>query len=233
MMDGQPFEGARTRSATLVLLGPPGAGKGTQARILMERHGLTQLSTGDLLRAAVAAGTEAGRRAKSVMEAGGLVSDEIVLAILKDRLAAPDCAEGVILDGFPRTVAQAEALEALLAAEGSAVDAAVSLEVDDAAMVARIAGRFTCADCGEGYHDVAKPLARDGYCDQCGGRSFTRRADDNAETVRARLVAYHEQTAPLVAFYEAKGVLSRVDAMGPIETVSAALDQVVSNCGVG
>jgi adenylate kinase len=211
----------------LILLGPPGAGKGTQARMLEEDFGLVQLSTGDLLRAAVAAGTEAGRAAQSVMEAGQLVSDEIVLAILADRMDAPDLARGIILDGFPRTRVQAEALDALLAKRGQKVTAAVSLEVDDAAMVDRIAGRFTCADCGEGYHDTFKQPAQAGVCDKCGGVAFKRRADDTAETVRDRLTAYHAQTAPLIAYYDGRGVLQRIDAMGPIAAIRQSLSEVV------
>lgn len=209
--------------AVVILLGPPGAGKGTQARMLEEDFGLVQLSTGDLLRAAVAKGTPAGLAAKAVMEAGGLVSDDIVLEILRDRMAEPDVAKGVVLDGFPRTQGQAEALDALLAAAGQRVTAAVSLEVDDAAMVDRIAGRYTCAACGEGYHDHFKQPAVAGTCDKCGGTQFKRRADDKAETVKARLEAYHAQTAPLIAYYEGRGVLDRVDAMGSIADIRAAL----------
>ena len=218
-----------TPPAVLILLGPPGAGKGTQARMLEERFGLVQLSTGDLLRAAVAAGTPAGLAAKAVMEAGGLVSDEIVLAILRDRMAAPDVKAGVILDGFPRTAGQAEALDDLLAHLGARVTAAISLEVDDEAMIARVAGRYTCAKCGEGYHDAFKIPAGAGVCDKCGGTEFKRRADDNAETARARLEAYHAQTAPLIAHYKALGVLETVDAMESIEAVAAALGAVVGS----
>ncbi len=217
-----------TSAPVLILLGPPGAGKGTQARLLEEKHGLVQLSTGDLLRSAVAAGTEAGKQAKAVMEAGDLVSDEIVIAILRDRLAEADCAGGVILDGFPRTTVQAEALDALLSETGQKINAAISLEVEDAAMVARISGRFTCGGCGEGYHDSFKPTARPGICDACGGTDMKRRADDNAETVAQRLAAYHAQTAPLIDHYQDKGALSRVPAMGAIEEIAAALDSVVS-----
>lgn len=213
--------------AVLILLGPPGAGKGTQARMLEEDFGLVQLSTGDLLRAAVAAGTEAGRQAKAVMEAGQLVSDDIVLAILKDRMAAPDVAKGVILDGFPRTAGQAAALDALLASAGQKVTAAISLDVDDEAMVGRVAGRFTCGTCGEGYHDDFKRPATAGTCDKCGGTAFKRRADDNAETVRERLKAYHAQTAPLITYYDGKGVLQRIDAMGTIATIRSALSAIV------
>ena len=212
----------------LILLGPPGAGKGTQARMLEEDFGLVQLSTGDMLRAAVAAGTEAGRAARAVMEAGGLVSDEIVLAILKDRMAQPDTAKGIILDGFPRTDGQAAALDSLLAARGQKVTAAVSLEVDDEAMVDRVSGRYTCAGCGEGYHDEFKQPAHAGTCDKCGGTAFKRRADDNAETVRERLKAYHAQTAPLIAYYDGKGVLERIDAMGEIAEVRSALGAIVA-----
>ncbi len=175
--------------AVLILLGPPGAGKGTQARMLEEKYGLVQLSTGDMLRAAVAAGTDAGKAAKAVMEAGNLVSDEIVINILRDRLTQDDCRKGVILDGFPRTTVQAEALDTLLAESGQKINAAVSLEVEDAAMVTRISGRYTCGTCGEGYHDTFKQPAKDGVCDKCGGTEFKRRADDNAETVASRLEA--------------------------------------------
>jgi adenylate kinase len=210
----------------LILLGPPGAGKGTQARMLEEGFGLIQLSTGDLLRAAVAAGTAAGKQAKAVMEAGQLVSDAIVLAILKDRMREPDVAKGIILDGFPRTAGQAAALDDLLASNGQKVTAAISLEVDDEAMVGRVSGRYTCA-CGEGYHDEFKRPAVAGVCDKCGGTTFKRRADDNAETVRERLTAYHAQTAPLIAHYDAMGVLQRVDAMGAIADIRDALGRIV------
>ncbi|ATG35364.1 adenylate kinase Adk [Phaeobacter piscinae] len=218
-----------TRPAVLILLGPPGAGKGTQARKLEQGFGLVQLSTGDLLRAAVAAGTPAGLAAKAVMEAGELVSDEIVINILRDRLAEPDCAEGVILDGFPRTTVQAEALDRLLAESGQRINAAVSLEVDDAAMVARVAGRYTCGGCGEGYHDQFKQPRVAGTCDACGSTDMTRRADDNAETVTSRLAAYHAQTAPLISYYGGKGVLSRIDAMGEINHIANALSAVVKS----
>lgn len=224
-MDGATA--TRTRPVNLILLGPPGAGKGTQARILEEKFGLVQLSTGDLLRAAVAAGTEAGKAAKAVMEAGDLVSDEIVLAILKDRMADDDVAHGIILDGFPRTEAQAAALDALLQASGQTIDAAISLEVEDDAMVERVSGRFTCAACGEGYHDSFKTPARDGVCDKCGGTEMKRRADDNAETVRTRLQAYHAQTAPLIAYYAGRDSLVTVDAMASITDVEAALETIV------
>ena len=191
----------------VILLGPPGAGKGTQARMLEEDFGLVQLSTGDMLRAAVAAGSDAGKRAKAVMEAGQLVSDDIVLAILKDRMSQPDVTKGIILDGFPRTDGQAASLDGLLAGTGQRVTAAISLEVDDEAMVGRVSGRYTCA--------------------KCGGTDMKRRADDNAETVRERLKAYHAQTAPLIAYYAGKGVLQKINAMGPIAEIRRALGSVV------
>ncbi len=215
------------QATVLILLGPPGAGKGTQARMLEEDFGLIQLSTGDMLRAAVAQGTEAGKQAKAVMTAGGLVSDDIVLAILQDRMAQPDTARGIILDGFPRTAGQAAALDGLLAAKGQKVTAAISLEVDDEAMVGRVSGRYTCGTCGEGYHDQFKQPAHAGTCDKCGGSDFKRRADDNAETVRERLKAYHAQTAPLIAYYEGKGVLERIDAMADIGAVRSTLGRIV------
>ncbi len=225
MMDGATTP---TTAPVLILLGPPGAGKGTQARMLQETYGMVQLSTGDLLRAAVAAGTDAGKRAKAVMEAGDLVSDDIVIAILRDRLAEPDCAQGVILDGFPRTTVQAQALDALLENTGQRIDAAISLEVEDAAMVERISGRFTCGSCGEGYHDSFKPTVKAGVCDNCGSTDMKRRADDNAATVAQRLQAYHAQTAPLIDYYQTKGALSRVPAMGAIDEIAAQLNSVVS-----
>ncbi|MCC5986510.1 MAG: adenylate kinase [Pararhodobacter sp.] len=218
----------QTRPAVLILLGPPGAGKGTQARMLQQRFGLVQLSTGDLLRAAVAEATEAGRQAQAVMAAGGLVSDEIVLAILRERMAAPDTTKGVILDGFPRTEGQAMALDSLLAEQGLAISAAVSMAVDDDAMVRRVSGRFTCAGCGEGYHDEFRQPRKQGVCDECAGTAFTRRADDNAETVRARLTAYHAQTAPLIAYYDKRGVLQAVDGMGSIDAIAGELGAMVS-----
>ena len=223
--------GAKDAPAVLILLGPPGAGKGTQARMLEEKFGLVQLSTGDLLRAAVAAGTKAGKAAKAVMQAGDLVSDEIVIAILRDRLRDDDCARGVILDGFPRTTGQAKALDHLLEESGQKITAAISLEVEDAAMVTRISGRFTCGACGEGYHDSFKPLKVSGVCDKCGGTDMIRRADDNAETVSSRLVAYHAQTAPLIDYYGGRGVLKTVDAMGDIAEIAGKLTETVRAAG--
>lgn len=222
-----------TAAPVLILLGPPGAGKGTQARMLEESFGLVQLSTGDLLREAVAAGTDAGKAAKAVMEKGELVSDEIVIAILSDRLDQPDVTKGTILDGFPRTEAQAAALDMLLADRGQKIDAAISLEVDDEAMIARVSGRYTCAACGEGYHDEFKQPATAGTCDKCQGTEFKRRADDNAETVRTRLTAYHAQTAPLISYYAARDALTRVPAMGDIDEIAADLGKIVGGVTEG
>jgi adenylate kinase len=225
-MDGTTRAGS---GPVLILLGPPGAGKGTQARRLEDQYGLVQLSTGDLLRSAVAAGTEAGLKAKSAMEAGALVSDEIVLAALADRLVGPDLARGVILDGFPRTSAQARALDALLETRGQKIAAVVLLKVDEAAMVDRIAGRFACGSCGEGYHDNLKRPQKAGVCDICGGADFKRRSDDRAELVTKRLSAYHSETAPLIGYYEARGMLRAVDAMNDIDNVAFALGRIVED----
>lgn len=224
-MDGSTHPNA---APVLVLLGPPGAGKGTQARMLHERLGLVHLSTGDLLRAAVAADTPVGKAAKAVMEDGGLVTDEIVLQVLSDRLADADCAQGVVLDGFPRTKGQAAALDTMLAASGQRINAAIALEVDTVKMVLRIAGRFTCGDCGEGYHDTFKPTKIDGICDCCGGGKMTRRSDDKAQTVMSRLDAYQLQTEPLVAHYSANDTLERVDAMGDIDEIADKIADVAS-----
>jgi adenylate kinase len=212
----------------IILLGPPGAGKGTQARILMDDRGLVQLSTGDMLRAAVAAGTEVGQKADAVMKSGGLVSDDIVIGVVDERLDAPDVKQGVIFDGFPRTTPQAAALDKLLADKGMTLGAVVNMEVDDAAMVGRISGRYTCAKCGEGYHDADKKPGVEGVCDKCGSTEFKRRKDDNAETVAARLKEYHAETAPLIDYYAGSGKLKAVDGMADIDAVThqiaAALD---------
>lgn len=208
----------------IILIGPPGAGKGTQARIIMDERGLVQLSTGDMLRAAVAAGTEVGKAADAVMKAGGLVSDDIVNGVVDERLDQADVrSNGAIFDGFPRTTPQAEALDAMLAKKGLGLDAVVNIQVNDDAMVGRIAGRFTCGNCGEGYHDDDKKPAVEGVCDKCGGSDFKRRKDDNAETVRARLVEYHAETAPLIAYYETTGKLKNVDGMADITDVTVAI----------
>ncbi|MFK7942519.1 MAG: adenylate kinase [Paracoccaceae bacterium] len=207
----------------IILLGPPGAGKGTQARILMDRHGMVQLSTGDMLRAAVNAGSDVGKRAKAVMDAGDLVSDEIVIGIVSDRLDEPDVAKGVIFDGFPRTDTQAKALDELLSQKTMNLDAVVSMDVNDDLLVDRVSGRFTCGTCGEGYHDTHKQPVKEGVCDNCGDTEFKRRPDDNAETVRARLTAYHADTAPLIAYYKGAGKLKTVDGMADIDKVTTAI----------
>ncbi|MGE5537176.1 MAG: adenylate kinase [Gemmatimonas sp.] len=203
----------------LILLGPPGAGKGTQAELLKQRHGVIQLSTGDMLRAAVASGSDLGKKVKAIMEAGQLVPDEIMIEMISDRISKPDCAKGFILDGFPRTTGQAEALDKMLASKGLKLDRVVELKVNDNELVKRIAGRFACAKCGAGYHDTFKPPKTPGVCDVCGSKEFVRRKDDRPETVSARLKAYHEQTAPLSAYYGRKGLLSQVDGMAEIPEV--------------
>ena len=216
----------------LILLGPPGAGKGTQAKKLTDERGLVQLSTGDMLRAEVASGSALGVEAKKIMDAGQLVSDAIVIGMIDGRTNKPDTAKGVIFDGFPRTVAQAEALDAMLQKQGKKIDAVIELKVDDAALVERISGRFTCAKCGTGYHDKFARPKKDGICDKCGSTEFTRRADDNVETVKARLVAYNQQTAPILPYYRAKGVLHSVDGMADMSEVARQIDRVLGGVKV-
>lgn len=207
----------------LILLGPPGAGKGTQARRIMDQKGLVQLSTGDMLREAVAKGTEYGLKAKAAMEAGALVSDDIVIAIIAERIEERDCEKGFILDGFPRTVAQAEALDVMLETKACKLDRVIEMQVDEEALVERITGRFACANCGENYHDRFKTPKVDGVCDACGSTDFSRRSDDKEDTVRARLTAYNAQTAPLLPYYADKGVLRTVDGMKSIEDVAGEI----------
>ena len=207
----------------IILLGPPGAGKGTQASRLVAERGMVQLSTGDMLRAAVKAGTPVGLQAKAVMDAGELVSDAIVSALIGERLDAGDTGAGVIFDGFPRTAAQAEALETLLSTRGQRLDFVIELQVDEAALIARVVGRYTCAVCGEGYHDSFKQPRVAGVCDVCGSAEFKRRPDDNAETVATRMAEYRAKTAPILPFYEARGLVRRVDGMADIEHVHAAI----------
>ena len=211
----------------LVLLGPPGGGKGTQAKRLQDKYGLVQLSTGDMLRAAVASGSEVGKKAKAVMDAGQLVSDEIVIAIIDERLDQPDVAKGAIFDGFPRTVAQAEALDAMMAHKGKKLDFAIEIRVPDDYIVERITGRYTCAKCGAGYHDKFQLPKVAGTCDSCGGTEFARRPDDNVETVTKRLDAYHAQTAPLLPYYDKKGSLKLVDGTLDIADVTKALEGIL------
>jgi len=211
----------------LILLGPPGAGKGTQARRLQDKFGIVQLSTGDMLRAAVASGSEIGKKAQAIMAAGELVPDDIMIRLIRERIAEPDSQVGFILDGFPRTRAQAEALDGMLAETGRKLDAVIEIVVDETALVRRITGRFACAKCGAGYHDEFQRPRVGGVCDRCGGKKFTRRPDDNEATVRARLAAHHRETAPLLPYYSARAVLRKVDGMLEIDEVTRELEAVV------
>ncbi|MDJ0936010.1 MAG: adenylate kinase [Kiloniellales bacterium] len=211
----------------VILLGPPGAGKGTQAKRLEERHNLVQLSTGDMLRALVASGSALGKEAKAVMDAGQLMPDELMVQMISDRIDEPDCKDGFILDGFPRTAAQAESLDKMLAKKGLKLDRVIQLEVDEEALVGRITGRFSCAACGAGYHDEFQRPKVEGVCDSCGGTEFRRRDDDNEATVRARLEAYHAQTAPILPYYAQAGVLQGVDGMADIDEVARQIEQVL------
>ena len=213
----------------IILLGPPGAGKGTQAKMIVDKRGIVQLSTGDMLRDAVKSGSALGQKAKALMEAGELVPDDLVIGIIDSRLDEPDCAKGFILDGFPRTIAQAEALDDLLGKKDLALHAVIKMDVDEEALTRRISGRFSCASCGQGYHDDFQKPAKDGICDKCGSTDFIRRKDDNAETVRSRLEVYHNQTAPILPYYEARGTLKSVDGMAAIDQVSAEIDQILDS----
>ena len=215
----------------LILLGPPGAGKGTQAQRLEESNGLVQLSTGDMLRAAVASGSEIGRIAKPIIEAGKLVPDDVMVAMIDRRIDEPDCANGFILDGFPRTLAQAEALDDVLRRKSRRLDAVIEMAVDDGVLVERISGRFSCANCGAGYHRQFRPTAEEGVCDRCGSTEFKQRPDDNEETVKTRLAAYHAQTEPLLPYYRDRGVLKTVDGMAAIDEVTAQIDTALGTLG--
>ncbi len=211
----------------LILLGPPGAGKGTQAELLQKKLNVPKLSTGDMLRAAVKAGTEIGKLADSVMKAGQLVSDDIMINLIRERILESDCAQGFILDGFPRTTAQAEALDKMLVQMGKPLSLVIELTVNDEILIERIAGRFSCAACGTGYHDVFKPTQVKDTCDICGSHEFIRRKDDNRETVTSRLSAYHAQTAPLLPYYRNKSILRSVDGMAEIKDVTASINKVL------
>jgi adenylate kinase len=212
----------------LILLGPPGAGKGTQAKRLEGKHGLVQLSTGDMLRAAVASGSALGRQAKQAMEAGQLMPDDIIIGMIAERIGQPDAKRGFVLDGFPRTEAQAAALDKMLSDHGRRLDAVIELGVDEAALIERIAGRFTCGTCGAGYHDKFQRPKREGVCDKCGGTQFVRRKDDNAETLKARLEAYRAQTAPIIPYYRSRGLLRRVDGMAAPDEVTRQIEAILA-----
>jgi adenylate kinase len=212
----------------IILLGPPGAGKGTQAKRLEDRYGLVQLSTGDMLRALVASGAPLGLQAKEIMESGQLMPDELMIQMISERIDQPDCAKGFILDGFPRTVPQAKALDRMLSGKGMRLDHVIEMRGDDAALIERITGRYTCAKCGKGYHDRFEKPKVEGVCDVCGGTEFTRRADDNEETVRCRLAAYHKQTAPILPYYRERGVLETVDGMADIDDVTRDIERCLA-----
>lgn len=212
----------------IILLGPPGAGKGTQASRLEDEHGMVQLSTGDMLRAAVKAGTEVGKKAKALMDAGELVPDEVVSGIIGDKLDELGPNQGVIFDGYPRTAAQAESLDEILAARNRTLSYVIELVVDEDALVERITGRYTCGNCGEGYHDKFKNPAVEGVCDVCGKSEFKRRPDDNEETVRTRMKEYRAKTQPILPIYEARGIVRKVDGMGSMTEVNDAIEAVLS-----
>ena len=213
----------------IILLGPPGAGKGTQARRLIEERGLVQLSTGDMLREARNSGTEMGQRVAKVMDRGELVTDDIVIGLIREKIGQGG--KGFIFDGFPRTLPQADALEELLSGMGRGIDAVIEMRVDDEALVERISGRFTCGNCGEVYHDKTKPTAKEGVCDQCGSTDLRRRADDNAESLKTRLMEYYKKTSPLVGYYYAKKTLAPVDGMAAMDEVGAQVAAIMDGLG--
>ena len=215
----------------IILLGPPGAGKGTQASRLEDEHGMVQLSTGDMLRAAVKAGTPIGVQAKAVMDAGELVSDEIVSGLIGERLDELGADVSVIFDGYPRTAAQAEALDGNLSARGRKLDHVIELQVEEDALVDRITGRFSCAKCGAGYHDRYKLPKVEDTCDVCGSHEFKRRPDDNEETVRTRMAEYRAKTAPILPIYEVRGIVTHVDGMAPIDEVNDAIETILATAG--
>jgi adenylate kinase len=211
----------------IILLGPPGAGKGTQAKLLEEKYGMIQLSTGDMLRASIRHKEPLGLEAEKVMKAGGLVPDALMIKLIEDRIMFPDCEKGFILDGFPRTVPQAEALDRMLASKNRKLDAVIELKVDEPALIERVSGRFTCANCGAGYHEKFKPTKEPGVCDQCGGKEFTHRPDDNPETMKTRLKTYHEQTEPILPYYRQKGLLKSVDGMASMQDVQRSIEALL------
>jgi len=211
----------------IILLGPPGAGKGTQAHLLQEKHGLLQLSTGDMLRASIKFKEPLGLEAEKIMKAGQLVPDALMIKLIEDRIGFADCDNGFILDGFPRTVPQAEALDHMLATKKKKLDAVIELKVDEPELIQRVAGRFSCANCGAGYHKTLRQTKEDGVCDECGGTQFTSRPDDNPETMKTRLKTYHQQTEPILPYYKQKGLLRTVDGMKSVEEVHAAIEAIL------
>ena len=212
----------------IILLGPPGAGKGTQAKILEDGRGMVQLSTGDMLRAARTSGTAMGQKVAAIMDAGELVTDDIVIGLIEEKLDTETAGGGFIFDGFPRTLAQADALGALLERKGATLDAVIEMQVDDDALVNRIVARSTCGDCGEGYNDISKPIPKDGKCTRCGGTEFKRRPDDNEDSLKTRLMEYYKKTSPLIGYYHAKGQLKSIDGMADMADVQAAIEAVLA-----
>ncbi|WP_282606945.1 adenylate kinase [Pelagibius sp. Alg239-R121] len=212
----------------IILLGPPGAGKGTQAKRLQDKHGLVQLSTGDMLRELKNSGSELGAQAKEIMDAGKLMPDDLMIEMISQRIDAPDCATGFILDGFPRTTPQAQGLDKMLADKGLKLDRVIEMAVDEAALIERVVGRYSCAKCGAGYHDLYQKPVKEGVCDNCGNGEFSRRADDNEETMRTRLATYHEQTAPILPYYREKGVLKTIDGMAAIDEVTGQIEAILA-----